>query len=46
MTLEERVEISEDKAAWYIAKFAHEVNRAYCQAIGDNSQLPWKKGPD
>lgn len=25
-----------------IAKMAHEVNRAYCQSIGDNSQLPWE----
>jgi len=23
------------------AKVAHEVNRAYCKAIGDDSQLPW-----
>jgi len=26
-----------------IAKIAHEVNRAYCQALGDNSQPPWAK---
>jgi hypothetical protein len=25
-----------------IAKVCHEVNRAYCQALGDNSQPPWK----
>jgi hypothetical protein len=24
-----------------IAKICHEVNRAYCEAIGDNSQKPW-----
>ena len=24
-----------------IARVAHEINRAYCQAIGDDSQLPW-----
>ena len=24
-----------------IARVAHEVNRAYCEAIGDRSQLPW-----
>jgi len=29
-----------------IAKVAHEVNRAYCQAIGDNSQLPWEECPE
>ena len=28
-----------------IAMVAHEVNRAYCEAIGDNSQLPWGKAP-
>jgi hypothetical protein len=25
----------------FIASVAHEVNRAYCQAIGDDSQKPW-----
>lgn len=25
-----------------IAKVAHEANRAYCQTIGDNSQVPWE----
>ena len=29
-----------------IAKMAHEVNRAYCQSIGDNSQLPWEDAPE
>lgn len=28
------------------ARIAHEVNRAYCSAIGDNSQLPWQASPD
>jgi len=28
-----------------IAKVAHEVNRAYCEALGDTSQLPWKEAP-
>lgn len=28
-----------------IAKICHEVNRAYCQAIGDMSQLPWDGAP-
>lgn len=28
------------------AKAAHEVNRAYCQALGDNSQLPWDDAPE
>ena len=29
-----------------IAKVAHEVNRAYCEALGDMSQLPWEQAPD
>ncbi len=29
-----------------IARVCHEVNRAYCQALGDDSQLPWGKAPD
>lgn len=28
-----------------IAKVCHEVNRAYCQSIGDNSQTTWEKAP-
>ncbi len=28
-----------------IARVAHEVNRAYCQALGDESQLPWLDAP-
>lgn len=29
-----------------IARVAHEVNRAYCEAIGDNSQPVWESAPD
>jgi hypothetical protein len=29
-----------------IARVAHEVNRAYCQALGDNSQPTWADAPD
>jgi hypothetical protein len=29
-----------------IARVAHEVNRAYCQALGDDSQLPWEEAPE
>jgi len=29
-----------------IAKVAHEVNRAFCEAIGDTSQLSWDKAPE
>ena len=28
-----------------IARIAHEVNRAYCEALGDESQLPWDEAP-
>ena len=28
-----------------IAKVCHEVNRAYCKALGDESQLPWVDAP-
>lgn len=30
----------------YIAKICHEVNRAYCQSLGDFSQPPWAEAPD
>jgi RyR domain len=29
-----------------IAEATHEVNRAYCQALGDTSQAPWSKAPE
>ena len=29
-----------------VAKVAHEINRAYCQAIGDNSQPTWEEAPE
>lgn len=29
-----------------IAKVCHDANRAYCQSIGDNTQLPWEEAPD
>lgn len=28
-----------------IARVCHEVNRAYCQALGDESQKPWEEAP-
>ena len=28
-----------------IAQVAHEVNKAYCEAIGDNSQTSWEDAP-
>ncbi len=29
-----------------LAFVAHEVNRAYCEAMGDHSQPPWKDAPE
>lgn len=29
-----------------IAKVAHEVNRAYCESLGDKSQLKWEDAPE
>lgn len=29
-----------------IAKVAHELNKAYCEAIGDNSQTSWENAPE
>lgn len=29
-----------------IARVAHEINRAYCLALGDNSQPAWEDAPD
>lgn len=29
-----------------IAKVCHEVNRAYCESLGDTSQDPWNQAPD
>lgn len=29
-----------------IAQVAHEINKAYCASIGDNSQPSWEEAPD
>lgn len=29
-----------------LAEICHEANRAYCRAIGDNSQLSWAEAAD
>jgi hypothetical protein len=29
-----------------IARVCHEVNRAYCQALGDTSQVAWEQAPE
>jgi hypothetical protein len=28
------------------AKMCHEVNRAYCEAIGDHTQVPWNEAAE
>ena len=28
-----------------IAQVAHEINQAYCEALGDNSQTSWEDAP-
>ncbi len=43
-------DVKEVKAAWSamdnIARVCHEVNRAYCQALGDKSQPAWEDAPE
>ena len=29
----------------FVAKVAHQINKAYCESIGDFSQLPWHEAP-
>lgn len=29
-----------------VARVAHEINKAYCESIGDNSQPSWDDAPD
>jgi hypothetical protein len=40
------MEIREMSKEEKIARACHEVNRAYCQALGDNSQVSWEIAPD
>jgi len=28
-----------------VAEVCHEINRAFCASIGDNTQLPWNEAP-
>ena len=39
-------EPTSDDAIAIIAMTAHEVNRAYCYALGDKSQVPWAEASD
>lgn len=38
--------VGDNKKIEACAHAAHEANRAYCRAIGDNSQLPWDEAPE
>ncbi len=29
-----------------VAQIAHEINKAYCESIGDNSQPSWENAPE
>ena len=29
----------------HVARLAHEINRAYCETLGDMSQVPWDEAP-
>lgn len=29
-----------------IAKICHQANKAYCEAVGDNSQVDWENAPE
>ncbi len=38
--------MNDQKTIEACARAAHEVNRAYCIALGDKSQLSWEDAPD
>jgi hypothetical protein len=39
-------EVQQMSKAEVIAKTCHEVNRVYCQSIGDDTQVPWEEAPE
>ena len=45
MSKPREIEYSED-VILLAAQCAHEANRAYCQKLGDTSQLPWNEAPE
>lgn len=36
----------DDKDIEFVARIAHETNRAYCRRLGDDSHLPFDEAPD
>lgn len=43
--MEDVINIVMDEAYAAVARVAHEINRAYCEALGDTSQLVWEDAP-
>jgi len=43
---EQRTEEAAMEVIELAAATAHEVNRAYCQGLGDDSQPPWAEAPE
>ena len=43
---ETTIEEVEESRTSRIARVAHEVNRAYCHALGDDSQVAWEDAPE
>jgi len=39
-------DVQSNDLLWLVAKVCHEVNRVYCQSIGDWSQPEWGNAPD
>jgi len=35
-----------DRKVEILAQLAHEINRAYCSSLDDNSHFPWDKAPE
>lgn len=46
LTDRQRAKRVEEQKLMLIAKTCHEANRAYCQAMGDDSQPSWEEAPD
>ena len=39
-------DLASNEMLWLIAKLCHEVNRVYCESIGDRSQQVWDDAPE
>lgn len=45
-TEDDMAKLTKDEVVEACARAAHEVNRAYCIALGDTSQVSWDEAPD